>query len=55
MAPIAAFRMNLDRNPDTYLVLQFSIGFDDGREEVPAAFDLNLLDDVDAMGGTVTG
>jgi hypothetical protein len=47
--------MDLDRSPDTYLVLQLSIGFDDGGEEVPAAFHLDLLDDVDAVGGTVTG
>ena len=52
---IAAYRMDLYRAANTYLVLQFSIRLDNSREEVPAAFDLDLLDDVDAVGGTLTG
>ncbi len=35
------------------LVLQFSVGFDDGRVEVPSAIDPDFLDDVYSLGETV--
>jgi hypothetical protein len=50
---MAAFRTDFDRAPDTYLVLQFSIGLDNGRKDVPATFNRELLDDVDTMGRAV--
>lgn len=52
---IDSLRVNLDGAFDTDLVLQFSIGFDDGGVEVPGSIDLDLLDNVDAVIGAVAG
>lgn len=51
---VAAFGVDFDLAADAHPVLQFSIGFDDGGEEIPSAIDLDLLDDVYSVGRTAT-
>jgi hypothetical protein len=52
---VGSLGVDFDRALNADLVLQFSIGFDDGGVKIPSAIHLDFFEDVDALGRTVAG